>query len=489
MVKNAILQLLAIVAVASSVVHARVVPINKAPYIVKRDGQPYDHITPPDLSKRVLNAGKVGESVIHKRVTNHLRPTYDVTRQEALQAHAGNPAAHEGPQPVRGEYGYPYIHPGNTEINKQNPTYVHSPSTDEGHLPNMKWSFSLSHTRLLKGGWVREQTVTDLPISTQVSSAELVLAPYAFRELHWHRVSEWAYVFNGTVRLTGIDQDGGNYIEDVKAGDLWAFPQGVPHTLQAGPEGASFLLVFDDGDFDATGTTFMVDDWIAHTPKDVLAANFGWNASVFDQVPQSDPYMVPGKKEQWTSLEEARESIGASPDGQTSTPFAYSLSKQEPSQAPGGGGWVKVVDYRHFNATQTLASAFVHVEPGALRELHWHRNVEWGYVVRGRGRATAFAGPGRARSFDVQAGDTWLFTTNFGHYIQNVDDEEPLEFIEILRGHNFGDQVRFNEFSLLQWLALNPPEYVAQQLNVSVDLVKQLRKEKQQVIAAPSRKP
>lgn len=32
-----------------------------------------------------------------------------------------------------------------------------------GNIPNLKWSLSLSHTRLLKGGWIREQTVTDLP--------------------------------------------------------------------------------------------------------------------------------------------------------------------------------------------------------------------------------------------------------------------------------------------------------------------------------------
>jgi oxalate decarboxylase len=36
-----------------------------------------------------------------------------------------------------------------------------------------------------------------------------------------------------------------------------------------------YLLVFDDGDFEASGTTFNVDDWIAHTPKDILAKSLG----------------------------------------------------------------------------------------------------------------------------------------------------------------------------------------------------------------------
>lgn len=472
--------LLLITLAFSAMANSIVVPIKKAPYAKRTIMEPEQDIPIPGK--------EAGESAIHKRITKHLRQS-GFEKKDTMRIFSSSSDSIKNPttgnqavEPISGKKGYHFLHESNTAIDKQNLDYLHPPSTDQGNLPNTKWSFSLSHTRLLRGGWVREQTVTDLPASKEVSAAELALAPFAFRELHWHRVSEWAFVFNGTIRLTGIDQDGGNYIEDVNAGDLWAFPSGVPHTLQAGPEGASFLLVFDDGDFDADGTTFMVDDWIAHTPKEVLAENLGWNQSVFDQVPTPDPYMVPGTNESWTSLEEARESIGENPSGGTSTPFAYHLSKTEPTKAPGGGGWVKITDHKSFNASKTLASAIVHVEPGALRELHWHKDVEWGYVIKGQGRATAFSGNAKARTFDVQAGDSWVFTTNFGHYIQNTGNE-PLEFIEILRGHKFGDTVTFNEFSLNQWLALNPPSYVAQQLNVSIDLVKQLRKEKQQVIA------
>jgi oxalate decarboxylase len=37
-------------------------------------------------------------------------------------------------------------------------------------------------------------------------------------------------------------------VEDVFKGDLWFFPAGLPHSLQGlGPDGAEFVLVFDDG--------------------------------------------------------------------------------------------------------------------------------------------------------------------------------------------------------------------------------------------------
>jgi hypothetical protein len=43
-----------------------------------------------------------------------------------------------------------------------------------GVVPNLKWSMSLSHTRLLNGGWVREQVITDLPAGEQMSTCEHV---------------------------------------------------------------------------------------------------------------------------------------------------------------------------------------------------------------------------------------------------------------------------------------------------------------------------
>lgn len=42
-----------------------------------------------------------------------------------------------------------------------------------------------------------------------------------YRELHWHQEAEWAYVLDGEVRVTALDYEGGNFIDDLKKGDLW----------------------------------------------------------------------------------------------------------------------------------------------------------------------------------------------------------------------------------------------------------------------------
>ena len=51
-----------------------------------------------------------------------------------------------------------------------------------------------------------------------------------------------------------------------KAGDLWYFPSGYPHSLQGlGPDGCEFILCFDSGKA-SEFNTLLVTDWMNHTP-------------------------------------------------------------------------------------------------------------------------------------------------------------------------------------------------------------------------------
>ena len=85
--------------------------------------------------------------------------------------------------------------------------------------------------------------------------------------------------------VTILDEMGRAKVADVKEGDLWYFPAGLPHSLQGlGPDGCEFLLAFDDGK--ATEyNTLLFTDWLAHTPPDILAENFGVPAETFAKIP------------------------------------------------------------------------------------------------------------------------------------------------------------------------------------------------------------
>ena len=89
-------------------------------------------------------------------------------------------------------------------------------------------------------------------------------------------------------------------------GDIWYFPAGNPHSLQAkdtNPQGAEFLLIFDKGDF-SEDSTFQLTDWLAHVPKSVVAKNFGLTGDLqaFDHIPQDDLYIFPCKLDRSSSI-------------------------------------------------------------------------------------------------------------------------------------------------------------------------------------------
>jgi quercetin dioxygenase-like cupin family protein len=66
----------------------------------------------------------------------------------------------------------------------------------------------------------------------------------------------------GSGIVGAVNEQGQNYLAEVNEGDLWYFPAGVPHYIQASNHtvGCEFLLVFDDGNFNED-STFLLTDW------------------------------------------------------------------------------------------------------------------------------------------------------------------------------------------------------------------------------------
>ncbi|KAL9070532.1 MAG: hypothetical protein Q9161_004829 [Pseudevernia consocians] len=382
------------------------------------------------------------------------------------------------PVPYRNGAGSDVLGPRNYARERQAPDMVRPPATDNGTMSNLKWSFADSHTRIEDGGWARQTTIRELPTSKELAGVNMRLEEGAIRELHWHKEAEWAYVLEGNVRVTALDTEGGNYIADVEKGDLWYFPAGHPHSLQGiGPGGCEFLLIFDDGNF-SEDSTFLLSDWVAHTPHSVLAKNFRLHPSIFDHVPSSERYIfegsVPGPIDE-------ENPIGVKKSRHR---FTHKMLAQESIKAPGGE--VRITDTRNFPISKTVAAAHVTVKPHGIREMHWHPNAdEWSFFIRGRARITVFASSNTARTFDYMPGDVGIVPKSMGHYVENIGDEE-LEFLEIFKAPKFED------FSLEQWLAATPKRNVAEHLfqsheNAGRKFVEELQLKKMPVKPAPKR--
>ncbi len=361
------------------------------------------------------------------------------------------------PQPIRDGQGASILGPTNPAREAQAPDLIAPPPTDHGTLPNLKWSFADSHTRLSEGGWARQTTARELPIATEFAAVNMRLQAGAVRELHWHREAEWAYMIAGRARITAVDSERRAFQDDVSEGDIWYFPAGVAHSIQGLPnDGCEMLLVHDDGHFDAN-STFQLTDWLAHTPREVLAKNFEVPESAFANIPDHELYIfhapVPGP------LSKER-IVGAGP---VPEPFTHHLLAQEPVRTKGGS--FRIVDSRVFKASKTISAAMIEIEPGGLRELHWHPlGDEWLYFLSGEARMGVYGTNGNTGTFDYQAGDVGLVPHPMGHYVVN-GGTTTLRFLGLFRG----DHVE--EASLSKMLALTPHELVRAHLHIDESIL------------------
>jgi oxalate decarboxylase len=339
------------------------------------------------------------------------------------------------------------------------PNQIAAPATDISTQPFFWSSFNISPRRVQRGGWARELTQADFAISNEIAGVNMYLEAGGIRELHWHQSAEWALMTKGNCRITTLSRTGRPSVDDVQEGDLWYFPPGLPHSLQGlGPDGAEFVLAFDDGE-QSESNTLLLTDWFAHTPPDVLAKNFGVAQEVFRDIPLHDLWIFPGDVP--GDLQADRAAAGVQ-DGDEAVIFR--LSRSEPVHQ-NSGGRIQIADSTNFPASRTVSAALTTVEPGSMRELHWHPNAdEWQYYLRGSARMTVFNTGPHANTTDFHAGDVGVVRRNFGHYVENTGDD-TLVYIETFKSS------RYEEVSLAQWLSHLPPSLVAQHLNIPEEVL------------------
>lgn len=361
--------------------------------------------------------------------------------------------------------------PKNPTLEEQEPDSVWPPTTDSGGQPPFKYPFAFAHKRIEAGGWTRQVTVRDLPTSKKMAGVEMRLIKGGVRELHWHVGSEWAFMTSGSARITAVDQKGRGFVEDVNEGDLWLFPGGVPHSIQGlGPNGAQFVLVFNDGNFNEF-ETFLLTDWMHHTPKEVLAKNFGVAESTFDNVPKRELFIFP--RDLPRPLDEEKKQVYAE-TGAVPNSFAFFTNKMQPTKVSKGGS-VKIIDSTNFPATD-ISAAIVTLKPGGLRELHWHPNDdEWQYFVKGTARQTIFGAGGHARTMDFHEGDVGTVSRSQPHYIENIGDTDVV-FLEVFPTEKYED------ISLAEWLAHTPMRLVDQHIGTGEAFLSKLPKKEAVVV-------
>jgi oxalate decarboxylase len=321
-------------------------------------------------------------------------------------------------------------------------------------LPSFRYPLGQQPAKAYDGGWAKEATVAEFPVSEKLAGVLMNLSAGTLRELHWHaNAAEWAYMIEGRARVTTIDPKGRSEIVDFNVGDVWYFPRGHGHSIQGlGPDGCSFILVFDNGYFSEFGT-FSISDWLGHVPPEVLAKNFNASAATFADFPKREVYMARGAVPPPLPAEPAPGSLDVG-----ALTHRYQMLAQRPEIF--AGGTMRVVSEREFPISSTVTGALLRIKAGGLRELHWHPNAdEWQYYIRGQGRMSVFGSHGRSRTDEFAAGDVGYVPQGYGHYIENTGSED-LEVLVVLNNGTY------ESISLTAWMAANTKELLATNFHV-----------------------
>jgi oxalate decarboxylase len=340
-------------------------------------------------------------------------------------------------------------------------------------LPAFRYPLGKQKDQVYDGGVSRQATADNFPVSRGIAGVYMRLQAGGLRELHWHaNAAEWAYMLAGRARTTIFDPDGRSQRVDFGPGDVWYFPRGYGHSIQGlGPDGCTFILAFDNGYF-SDYATFSITDWLAHTPREVLAKNLGVPAATFAAFPKKQVYITKGP---------VPPPLPADPPSgsEKSTPLnhRFRLEAQEPRTFSSGDA--RFVTVKNFPISTTMCGATMRLRPGALRELHWHPNAdEWQYFIAGRARMTVFASGGRASTVEFGAGDVGYVPMGYGHYIENIGDTD----CRVLFVFNSGD---YQEIGLAEWLASNPRELVATNFGVPEAVVAKFSRKIEFIVPAP----
>lgn len=320
----------------------------------------------------------------------------------------------------------------------------------------MKFTASLDGgpIKATSGGWARDITTRGLPIATAIAGAHLYLNAGGIREMHWHDSAEWAYILAGHCQVTVVDPDGETEIANYGPGDLWYFPKGHSHAIQAlGPEPCHAVLAFDDGLYAEHGT-FGLSDWISRVDAGVAAQVTGLSKESLAQIPPAEVYIRQGEIVGFDTPQARNQQVL-----NRKRTHRYQLMAQPP-RVKASKGTIHVASAKEYPISTTLTGIATRLKAGAMHEPHWHPNAnEWHYVAKGKVRVTLFAMDKRLATAELSPGECAYIPRNCGHSIQNIGAED-CEIVGVL------DSNRYEEATLSDWIRRAPRHALASNLGL-----------------------
>ena len=162
--------------------------------------------------------------------------------------------------------------------------------------------------------------------------------------------------------------------------------------------------------------------------------------------------------------------------------FKFAMEKSRGKAIGGNSG--KEATVEQLPISKGIAGVSMRLEPGGLRELHWHATAaEWAFVIEGRVRTTVVDPRGDQETNDFGPGDVWYFPRGHGHSLQGLGPG-TCHFILIFDNGYFSE---FGTFSISDWLGHTPKALLAKNLGLPESAFDRIPKARSTSPGGPSR--
>jgi oxalate decarboxylase len=325
--------------------------------------------------------------------------------------------------------------------------------------PKVNYHVKLSTAPLKRfpGGLFR-QIQHEAITNNTMDLAYLQLFPGGVRELHWHPLAaEWGFVSEGTCLITLMNNEGQYTNTLVEEGSMWYFPRSWGHSIygQDPDVGCTMILSFDYPQA-PTFNDLSISQMISYFPPEVIRENLGVPEDVLATFPKQILIVNSGPKPP-QAVPESSNPLPLSP--------TYSTDEGTCVQA-GSGGYAFEVRNAQFPLSTTMSGAFMHLEAGTLRDIHWHPNAdELQYVLRGTMKVGIYGMGGVNDTYTISAGDVGFVPQGFMHYLEAIDG--PVDLLLTFNNPNWTTQ------ELSTWLSISPDFIQARSLNTTVEVVQE----------------
>lgn len=139
-------------------------------------------------------------------------------------------------------------------------------------------------------------------------------------------------------------------------------------------------------------------------------------------------------------------------------PVVFTTSLDKGALKATSGGWARDVTTRNLPIATDIAGAHLFLNPGGVREMHWHTSDEWAYILAGHCQVTVVDPQGETEVANYGPGDLWYFPKGHSHAIQTIGGE-PCHAILAFNDGLYGEH---GTFGLSDWASRLDPAMMAQ---------------------------